>query len=397
MINEMLKKISTGLCASLMLCAASPLLGYDGYSSFGGSSSCGCDQFWVDAEYLYWQIKNSPEPVVLVAESSTAPATTIDPVIGGHSVQNNWRSGGKFSLGYWFEDTRHFGVEANYFFLPKESRSKSVSSSGAPGSLTLYAPFIDAVTGDVVFDNYIALPGSFSGIATRKVHNWMQGAELNAVAVFPCDCCFNLSALLGFRYWNFDETLNFTTSSPNVTPPEGVFQTYDKFNVQNNFYGGQIGGSIDYSFDCFSVNVKAKVALGAMCEELGISGATFTNDFNPEPFTGTVVEYAGGYFALPTNIGHHNKTNFAVIPEVAINFGYQFTENFRVNVGYTFLYVSNMLWAGKQIDPVINSSQSVEYNGNPNSSLVGVAKPSANLKTSSLWTQGVNVGLEFQF
>ncbi|MEI8365394.1 MAG: BBP7 family outer membrane beta-barrel protein [Parachlamydiaceae bacterium] len=391
MFNKMLKNVSTGLFAGLLLSASSPVLGNDGYSSFCDPCAC-ADQFWVDADYLYWQIKNSQDPVVLVSEGATAATAT--PVIGGGSVENNWRSGGKFGLGYWFEETRHYGVEANYFFLGKDNRSKTVSTDGSIDSNYLIAPFIDATTGLAVIDNYIAFPGDFSGTATRKVNNWMQGAELNGLAVFPCDCSLNFSALVGFRFWNFDENLAFDTSSPYVIGTPGVYETYDKFDVQNNFYGGQIGAGVDYTYDCFSINAKVKVALGAMCEELNISGVTLTNDFNG---FGTVQEFAGGYFALPTNIGHHNKTNFAVIPEVSINLGYQVTEYFSVKLGYSFMYVSNMLWAGKQIDPVINSTQSVEYTSDPAATLVGVASPTASLKTSSLWTQGVNAGVEFRF
>ncbi|MEI8124856.1 MAG: BBP7 family outer membrane beta-barrel protein [Parachlamydiaceae bacterium] len=395
MINKILKTTLGGVCASIMMFAAAPVQGYDAYSA-QCYDPCGCsDQFWVDAEYLYWGIKNSPEPVVLVSEGASDTAEALTPVIGGANVSNDWRSGGKFGLGYWFDETRHYGIEGNYFFIPTGSTKKTVSSDALEGSNYLVAPYYDVVAGAEAYDYLIANPGVWSGTATRKIGNWMQGAELNGLAVFPCDCNFNVTALVGFRYWNFNENLTFSTNSPYVAPHAiDIFETTDKFDVQNNFYGGQVGVGFDYSYDCFSVNVKAKVALGAIMEELDIHGSTLTNDFDS---LGVAQEFEGGVYALPTNIGHHNKTNFSVIPEVEINFGYQVTDCFRLKLGYTFFYVSNMIWAGDQIDANINQSQSVAYTGDASPVLVGQASPTAFLRTSSFWAQGVNAGFEFQF
>lgn len=282
-------------------------------------------------------------------------------------------------------------------FLPNQTKHNSVSSTGEAGSSFLAAQFYNVLTDKVSYNN-IASPGNFSGTVKGKISNWMQGAELNGLLDFACDCNWNVTGLVGFRYWNFVENLKLFTSSPYLEIQD-VHQTVDKFDVQNNFYGGQVGIAVDWSRNCFFVNAKAKVALGAMCEELNIQGSLFTNDytlFRDAP--PTVQEFSGGYFALPTNIGHHNQTNFAVIPEVNINLGYNITDTFRFKVGYTFLYVSNMLWSGNQIDTNINPTQAVSYTFDPpNTKLVGQASPKALLKTSDFWVQGVSIGFDFEF
>jgi len=352
-----------------------------------------CDRFWVDADYLYWKIKDSPESVPLVVEVPLIPGPNTT-VLGGSKIKNNWRSGGKFALGYWFDDACCFGAEANYFFLAKGTRQSTVSSSAAPGSPNLIIPFFNASTG-LEDSTGLAIPGLYQGTATLKLSNRMQGAELNALMSIPYSCSTSFGLLAGFRWWNFDEHLTFATDSPFIPPnPLDVFTTVDKFHAENNFYGGQIGAKFDYNCDSFFLNVKAKVALGALYQKAEIDGEFVTNDFNG---FGTTQTFAGGYFALPSNIGQHTKTRFSVLPEVNVNLGYAVTEHLRLQVGYSFLYVSNVLWAGNQIDRNINPTQSSAINNTPTPVLVGQASPSASLKSESLWVQGLNVGFEFKF
>jgi len=228
-------------------------------------------------------------------------------------------------------------------------------------------------------------------------NNQVQNAELNGLMTLPFDCCVNMALLGGFRYWNFNESLTFTTNSPYLHLPDDVFITTDKFDVQNNFYGGQLGVVMDYKCNCFDINMKAKIALGANCGQVDIHGSLLTNEFNPVEGVGAAETYTGGFFALPTNIGNHKKTYFSVIPEININFGYQIMDCLRLQVGYTFLYVSNVLWAGKQIDPNLNPTQMPAYEYVPSPALAGEATPEVLMHTDDFWTQGVNVGLVFTF
>lgn len=373
------------LCTSLLV------------TSFAHSELC-CNRFWADAEYLYWKIKDSPAPPPLIVTGPTAvplpvlngPGTSV--VLGGKRIDNHWRSGGRFTLGYTFDTCCQYSVEANYLFLPTGHRKDSIASNGLPGSAILATPFFDVTTGTESSAS-VSVPGVFHGSAIWRLKNSMQGAELNFVSKHSCGCATKYGFLAGFRYWNFDERFHFRTSSPNLGDPD-VFTTTDKFHTENNFYGGQIGAGIEYNCNCFFAAAKAKVALGAMCERVNISGSTVTNDFNG---FGPLQTFPGGYFALPTNIGHHHHTQFAVIPEAEIKLGYNITNCFRVSVGYTFLYVSRVLRATKQIDRNINPSQSNAIAFVPDVALVGEPRPKAQSRASDFWVQGATVGLEFTF
>jgi len=360
------------------------------------------DTIWGNVDYIYWKIQNSPEDVPLVIQGPTlavpppvlgAPDTSV--VLGGKKIDTGWRSGVKASLGLCFNSEYGIGTEINYFILPGISKTHSVSSDGSPTSPLLLVPFFNVVTGmeDSTAISHPLL--MFEGTATLKFANKMQGAEWNITTTLPsCYCGFKGFGFAGFRYWNFREHLTFTTSSPLLPPVTETYKTKDRFSVENNFFGGQLGLVWECDYGCFSFNARGTVALGAMCERVVIKGNLLTNEYNG---FGSVQEFLGGYFALPTNIGKHSQTKFAAIPELNVAIGYQLFDGMRVKLGYTFMYVSNMLWAGKQIDRDINPTQAKTYTKAHTPMLDGEASPKAHLKTASLWVQGLQAGIEFGF
>lgn len=367
------------------------LMALSGHSYGDWNDTCDpcCNRFYVDADYLYWKIKDSPDPVPFVIEQPIVdgPFTTV---LGDKKIDLGWRSGAKLALGYWFDDSRCLGAEVDYFFLAKKSKKFFVTSDET-GSPRLRVPFFNVLT-DLEDSSALATPALYRGSALLKIDNEMQGAELNMVGIVPsCDCNTKIGFLAGFRWWQFNEHLKFFGDSPMINPPS-VYNYEDKFQVQNNFYGAQIGASFDYNYCSFFFNLKGKVALGAICQKTVINGFFATNEF-----TGATETFTGGFFALPTNIGSHKKTRFSAIPELDVNLGYQFTECFGVRIGYSVLYVTNVLWAGKQIDRNINPTQSANIDFTPTPVLVGEPSPTPRTRTEGLWAQGFNVGLEFQF
>src|SRR5208337_4979978 len=109
--------------------------------------------------------------------------------------------------------------------------------------------------------------------------------------------------------------------------------------------------------------------------------------------TGTVAAFNGGLLALPSNIGIHQRSSFAVVPEVNLNLGYQLTESLKLFVGYDFLWWSNVVRPGDQIDTTLNINQIPNFVKSPNP---GPNRPLVPFKTSDFWAQGMNVGLEYR-
>lgn len=357
------------------------------------------DSFWMDFEYLYWKIKDSPAPIPLVyrAPANSVFANLGDPgtrvVMGGRDVPNHWQSGARFSLGSIVDCRKCYGVEASYFFLPSNSYSQTVSSDGSIGSESLRIPFFNIIT--LKNDSTgLALPGVFSGTATLKIENRMQGVEFNVLARYSNYYCMRVTALGGLRYWNFKEDLTFDTSSPFVIPPIDIYQTKDQFNTENNFYGGQIGLLFAYNCGRFFLDAKGKFAVGAICGRVLIDGYLLTNDYNNFM---DVQKFSGGYFALPSDIGKHYSTKLSVFPEINFNFGYQLSDNMQIKLGYSCLYVTKVLWATQQIDDNINGDQATTYTNSLIVSLGGQQRPGTLLKTEDLWIQGLNISFVIEF
>lgn len=73
-----------------------------------------------------------------------------------------------------------------------------------------------------------------------------------------------------------------------------------------------------------------------------------------------------------------------------VNLGYNITDHVRVFVGYDFLYLSNVIRAGDQVNLNVNPNRFLGISGGPANS------PFA-FHTSDYWAQGLNFGLEFRW
>lgn len=359
---------------------------------------CPCHRYWFNAEWLYWQINPSKGPPPLVITGPTTLSFPVlgqpgtDVLVGGENIHNSWRSGGKATLGCWLDCDYTYGLEFSYFFIPHGSKKSSAKSDGHLHSRVLAAPFFDVLSG-TESSTGIAYPLSFSGKAHLKVSNSMQGGEINFVIDRDCGDCCDLNFLAGARYWNFNEQLIFKTSSPFLFIND-TWMTEDKFTVRNNFYGAQLGVDATWHCCCCFLEGAAKIAAGAMCEQVSVHGELFTNDYN---HFGGVLEYPGGYYALKTNSGHHKKTAFAVIPEAEVSFGFCICSFLNVRFGYSIMYVSNVLYAGNQIDRNINPTQATSLTGNTSATLMGEARPKPKTVSSTMWVQGAKACLEYTF
>lgn len=371
------------------------------------AQQCCLDNFMdglsLEAEYLCWELSDTPKVIPLVVRGPTVPEGTpvLDQpgftiVLGDRKIKNNWQPGGRFAIRYNRGCGCITGLESNYFFLATEVKEFCTGSRGLPTSSFLAVPYFNTNT-ESESSAAIARPGIFSGNASLTVSNRMQSWDFNAV--MPCPyitlCCpWQVNLVGGFRYWDFIQRLKFHTSSPNLPPLVDVYDTRDKFYTRNNFYGGQIGATVSYVWDCLLIDIKGKLAIGAMYQATDIHGHLISNTFNG---LGTPVTYEGGYFAVPSNAGHHHRTTFAVIPEGNLNVGFQVTDYIRLQVGYSFIFVNDVLWASKQMNRHINPTQSSALETAPNPTLIGDSEPKASLNADSLWAHGLNIGFVYTY
>jgi Putative beta barrel porin-7 (BBP7) len=367
---------------------------------------CG-PRVWAGTEFLLWWVKGAPLSGPLLTLGDTVglgtlgrPGTTV---LVGDNVNFAGTPGGRVTVGGWLGDGERLGLEANYFFLGRQTRNLFFQSN-AVGEPVISVPYFQvggATQSNPIFTptqfgetaTQVSAPGLFAGIASFDLMTRLMGAELNGVTRLWDRCGWRLDLLSGFRFLDLWEKFRFDTSSAGLNPPS-VFLSHDEFNTINQFYGGQVGARVGYDVGPATMTLSGKVALGTMQETVNINGTLATNDLNN---FAAVQSFRGGYFALPTNIGHHYKSEFAVVPEVGLGVGYWLTSWARVTAGYSFLYVSRVARPGDQIDRAINTLQAPGISGNPPAPLVGLARPAFFFNQDDFWAHGLSVGLELRY
>ena len=70
--------------------------------------------------------------------------------------------------------------------------------------------------------------------------------------------------------------------------------------------------------------------------------------------TGAPVDRTGGLLALSSNIGDYDRTKLVLLRDMSINVGYCLTPNVMLRLGFDFMWVSNVLRPGEQIDLGVN-------------------------------------------
>jgi hypothetical protein len=355
-------------------------------------------RLWGSVDYLLWWTKQGRLPPLVTASAPGAgaivgPDTVV--LFGGSHLDNEERSGARFLLGGWLDEARTLGVEFGYFFLGSRSVNFAASGDGSPGTPALGRPFFNAIT-NTEDSQLVAFPGRLAGRVLVTASTRLQGWEGNALCNLYCSPCARVDALFGFRFLELNEGLGIhedLSVLPGVPVLGGTaFGIQDQFDTRNRFYGGQVGARGEYRWGNLSLSGWAKVALGDSQEVVHINGTTL---ILPPGAATPVGPLSGGLLALPTNIGHHRRDEFAVVPEVNISVGYWLTHYLRATVGYTFLYYSSVARPGDQVNRTVNPT--LLPTSTPAAGPTGPAQPGFTFRDTDFWAQGFNFGLEFRY
>jgi hypothetical protein len=201
-----------------------------------------------------------------------------------------------------------------------------------------------------------------------------------------------LSFLVGTRYLSLTEKLNISEGISEHTGEgvEGnVFAIQDFFTTYNRFYGGQVGAESEVRFGSVVLTTALKLALGKTQQTVKIAGDSVA--FEPPTQTLT-IDPTRGFLAQPTNIGRYRKSDLGFIPEVTVTVAWDFNTYIRAWVGYNFLWWSDIVRPGDQIDPWIN----LQPIGSP--PFLGVPfRPTVPFTSTDFWAQGLTFGLQVSY
>lgn len=356
---------------------------------------------WASVDYLLWFTQSAPMPPML----TTGPMSELGPsgrpgVLGNPGTQTLIggtmgfvpSSGVRVTGGIWLDEEQQFGLEGSYLLLPQQTNAYTYSGSGQIGSAPLSVPYFNAQIG-APDSTGVAVPGAFSGTATLWGASSFQTAEVNMLHRIGQWKNFSVDGLLGYRWGLLDEVMQYSTTSTNLDPSDSAeIQTTDRFHSQNSLYAGQIGLRLHRDYGRFALGGGVKLAMGSMVEVTKINGAAYTNLFTPDQ----IQAFPGGYFAQPTNQGYHRENRFAVMPELGFNGSVRLLDRVKLNMGYNFLFLSEVARPGDQISTTINPSQSNQsFSGTPPAPMIGQPAPLFTPISSQYFAHGFNFGLEF--
>jgi hypothetical protein len=356
--------------------------------------------WWDSDELLIWWPKAQPLPPLVTGSRGASPvlgANTTSLLIGAHTATTQDIAGYRLATGWSMNKEDTLGFEARYFFLGTRTTEQSVTDLGNDRSRVIGLPYIGAFTGrENVLE--LARPGLSSAMVTVSTTTRVQGAEANFLGNLYASGGMKLHAIAGYRFFQANEGLRVESQWLQYpTPSSGNFQTLgmiaDQIDAHNEFHGGQIGLMGDMHRGMFYVELTGKAAFGTNFEMVRLDGATnlITAGY-PIPL---LQSYHGGVFTQGTNLGQYTKAVFAVVPEAIFKVGMKLGDRGRVYFGYNFLYLSDAVRPGDQIDRTLNPTQiPLLGRGVP---YTGPDRPQPMLTRSDFWTQGFMIGLETRF
>jgi hypothetical protein len=305
----------------------------------------------------------------------------------------------------WLDRNAGWSVEGDYLMLDQK---RAEFDSGSRNSLPILArPFYNLMprdasgvpTGGAPAEDseLVSYPNVLSGQITVDAHDYFQSAGIwgryNLFCADPCsgdnECAplfrkFDL--LVGYRHFSLSDSVHVHENLLGLAgsgAPGVDIQVDDMFRASNDFHGAELGLVTRFGRgEQLTLDVTTKVAMGANQQVAVIDGSTV---FTPGG------SYTGGAYAVRSNIGRYNRSDFVMIPQLSLELGYQWNERFRCFGGYNLLYWGNVTRSADQIDRNIDTGN---FPPVVNPSLPYPAFPG---QQNSFWAQGLNFGAELLF
>ena len=362
---------------------------------------------WVSLEYLLWYQDGMDLPPLVTTSSAGTPRAAAGVLgdsrtsilIGGNEALTDSLSGGRLRFGFWLDPAHRWAVEAEYFGVDHESESSSLSSGGTP---ILARPFFNVLDGGAEDSELIAFPGVASGGIAVNVESELQGAGFHfrrriiacegcGDTVFcnlPQKYCSHLDGLIGYRWLQLDESLSVSEQLTSTIPNrQGAFSIHDGFRTFSQFNGFDFGGSYRRSRGLWSLDLLAKLAIGATRQTVTIDGSTRITSGT------TTTSHDGGLLAQRTNSGEFKRDRFSVVPELGATLGYRLTPQLQATLGYTFIYWSNVVRPGDHVSRDLNPNL-LPPEATP---FTGAERPQFAFVDSDYWIQGISFGGEYRW
>ena len=261
----------------------------------------------------------------------------------------------------------------------------------APGSQPVYNPLGGNVAnGGQVLSGYNAsVVGSGAGSCGTGSGASFYGTGCGVSS--PRWRVNRLDFLAGYRRFDLEEDLAIREylryiNTAGTIPFGTEFDILDQFSTENRFDGADFGVDWEWVRGRLGVSAMGKVSVGNMRQRAYLSGQTSVTTPNVP-----AVSYPHGLQTLSTNSGNYERNTFTVIPEIGLDVYFQVTCNARVRVGYSMIYLPNVMRPGGLIDTNLDPRLF------PPQTIAGGAFPSFGFHDEDFWVQGLRLGAEYCF
>lgn len=403
------------------------------YGSGGGLFGSGSRRVWGGVDFLYWAPDSMRIPFATVTTSAAIDlgaigrTTTASIGPGERDITFDSTSGLRAIGGFTIDESGEFGVEGSGFWMETAKRSYEYGANGV-GLPVLAVPFVDVTTG-AQSSYVVSSPGLNTGGIKIDVSSRVWGLEVNGIynAYKSEEGPGGLTLLAGPRFLQLREQLDYFTSSTTIIPPgfvppttggvvvanptsyfpggggafagafvggqpqPWVFTTSDRIRTQNDFYGGQVGFRGDIGYGGAFISLTGKAGAGYMRSFVDLEGgSTFTA-------VGITSTQPGGLYNQAQQLGRHRRDNFALLGEGGVNVGYQLGTFVRVQAGYSFLWVNNVLRPTRSMSERLVPNQIpniAPYTGAPGN---GIVSPRDITGETDYHLHGFNFGIQVGF
>lgn len=347
------------------------------------------DRWYASVEFLWWYLKKDDIPEVLTTGPDGSSGIPGDPGVrvlyGGAIISRHDRFIGiRPTVGYWFDNEHTMGIEASAFFLERDSsilHLKRITGN-------LFRTYIDANTGELATEQFSGdLPSGITRRGSVQVYGRKEiyGEDIRGLFQLHQDESWRWYGVVGAKFLQFRNQLNIVNTGYDEPELNVLYGVEDNYYAYDRFYGAQIGVKVEKHNGPWFANCMLTCGLGGNEQRLRTDGrrevrTPLSRDVRP---VGLLVQYS--------NIVDETRVAFSAVPELQVNLGFEPTEWFKVQLGYSFMAWTNVLRAGDQVDLVVNTDQ---ING-PN--YTGPARPTIPWAESTFWAQGFSVGFEFSW
>ncbi len=333
------------------------------------------ERIWFAADFYHAVSQGTlVPPLVTTAPNGTVLGTagalgqpTTSLLYGGRRELGDSRPGLRATAGLWLTEDSRFGVDGTVLYVGNAS-SSFARATDANGAI-LAQPVTFGLTGTP-----LAVPVGFLGAGSISAHasRAIIGGDANFRYGLSTSERGRLDLLVGYRYLRLSDSIDVASLHTVTGFPQLDTALSDSFSTLNQFHGGQIGlGGTHRLFDRLTLTTKGTVAIGVNISDVTISGQTYT----------VAGASNGGLLTGSNNIGTFRDNYFAVVPEGTLKLGWDFTDRFRINAGYSFLYWTKVRRAADQIDTTIQAG----------------SRPAFRNYDTDYWVQGWTVGLDLRW